>query len=233
MKRVLIVDDDRMNAAIITHYLEADGQFAAEWVEDGRSALAKMDRKYDCILLDIMLPDGDGIDLCSEIRGRQYCPIIFISCIDDEDTVIRALQRGGDDYLTKPFSNKMLLAKVNANIRRVELQKRLSGKLSAGKSFSIDRDEHVLVVRGKRYQLTSIAFDILSFFVSHPRCTFTPEEVYRAVWNAPSYGDVRTVISHVYSIRQRLEEDPHHPRFLRSVRGYGYYFDPDGDISQE
>ncbi len=228
MKRVLIIDDDQMNAMIIAHYLTSDGAYQTDWAADARTALSKLTRPYDAILLDIMLPDADGIALCAEIRRRIYCPILFISCIDDEDTVIRALQTGGDDYLIKPFSNKLLRAKVAANIRRVEMEKQQQGDPPPGAGFAIDRAAHALVVRGQRYHLSSIAFDILLFFVSHPRETFTPEQIYEAVWNAPSYGDVRTVISHIYSIRRRLEEDPHHPRYLRSLRGYGYYFDPEG-----
>ena len=235
MKRVLLVDDDSINAQIIRHYLSKTGEFITIWATDAEQALRACRETVDIILLDIMLPDIDGVDLCARIRERVYCPIIFISCIDDEDVVIRALETGGDDYLVKPFSYKVLLARIQANLRRVEME---SGGLkrtvvSCG-SFVLDANEHTLRVGNSVYHLSSIEYGILTYIMNHPYRTVSLDEIYEAVWNAPSHGDVRTVISHVYNLRKKLEVNPQKPRYIRSVRGYGYFFSPDvEDVNEQ
>lgn len=143
--------------------------------------------------------------------------------------MIRALQTGGDDYLVKPFSNELLRAKVDANIRRMEMmQDRQEGQLQ-GKDFYLDHTEHALHIHGRRFHLSTIEYEILVYLLEHPRQAVTPDAIFEAVWHTPSYGDVRTVISHIYSLRRKLEKDPHNPLLLRSIRGYGYYFDPEGN----
>ena len=224
MKRILLIDDDAINARIITHYLSAE--YETVWADSACSALSRLDEGIDLILLDILLPDTDGITLCRQIRERIYCPILFISCLDEEETVIRALRSGGDDYLTKPFSAGVLLAKLEAHFRRLDYARKVEQTTG---TICLDPQSHDVLVSGRRCHLSTIAYDILRFFLAHPRHAYTAEELYLAVWNAPSYGDVRTVISHIYALRQQLEDDPHTPRYLRSIRGYGYYFDPEGN----
>lgn len=230
MKRVLLIDDDSTNAQIIRHYLNKTGGFETVWAADAQAAMRALSEPVDIILLDIMLPDVNGVELCARIRRHVYCPIIFISCIDDEDVVIRALETGGDDYLVKPFSHKVLLARIHANLRRVEMES--SGPrraLVSSGGFVVDASEHTLRVGEKVYRLSSIEYGILTYIMNHPFRTISLDEIYEAVWNAPSHGDVRTVISHVYNLRKKLEENPQKPRFIRSVRGYGYFFSPDGE----
>ncbi|MDO4548623.1 MAG: response regulator transcription factor [Clostridia bacterium] len=229
MKKVLLIDDDKVNAQIIKYYLDQTGGFQTVWAQNAMEALAACSERFDVILLDIMLPDVDGVELCGRLRSILYCPIIFISCIDDEDVVIRALETGGDDYLIKPFSCKVLIARINANLRRVEMENREKTRRSIQcRGFSLDVNEHTLCVRDSIYHLSSIEFGVLIYLINNSYRTVSLDEIYEAVWNAPSYGDVRTVISHVYNLRKKLEQNPQNPRYIRSVRGYGYYFCPDG-----
>lgn len=230
MKRVLLIDDDATNAEIIRHYLNITGGFTTLWAANAVQAIEVCRQSVDVILLDIMLPDVNGIELCAQLRRHVYCPIIFISCIDDEDIVIRALETGGDDYLVKPFSHKMLLARIQANLRRVEMENHdLQRAVVHGDGFVLDANEHTMRVGERVYRLSSIEYGILTYIMSHPYRTISLDEIYEAVWNAPSHGDVRTVISHVYNLRKKLEQNPQKPRYIRSVRGYGYFFCPNGE----
>lgn len=230
MKRALLIDDDLTNTRIVQYYLEQTGEFQTVWAKNAQEALTACCRStFDVILLDILLPDINGVELCEKLRQRIYCPIIFISCIDDEDTVIRALEMGGDDYLIKPFSCKLMCARINANIRRVEIENRQKTRTAIQNDrFAVDMNEHTLRVGDKLYHLSSIEFDVLMYIMDHPHRPISLDEIYEAVWNAPSYGDVRTVISHVYNLRKKIEENPQKPQYIRSVRGHGYYFCPDG-----
>lgn len=230
MKRVLLIDDDQINARIVKYYLDETGGFQTVWAQSAMEALIACQEPFDIILLDIMLPDVDGVELCQRLREILYCPILFISCIDDEETVIRALETGGDDYLVKPFSCQVLVARINANLRRVEMENMQKSRAVIHSScFTLDVNEHTLRVGDRLSHLSSIEFGILMYIVNHPYRTISLDEIYEAVWNAPSYGDVRTVISHVYNLRKKLEENPQKPKIIRSVRGYGYYFSPDGE----
>ena len=230
MNRALLIDDDLTNTRIVQYYLEQTGEFQTVWAKNAQEALTACCRStFDVILLDILLPDISGVELCEKLRQRIYCPIIFISCIDDEDTVIRALEMGGDDYLIKPFSCKLMCARINANIRRVEIENRQKTRTAIQNDrFAVDMNEHTLRVGDKLYHLSSIEFDVLMYIMDHPHRPISLDEIYEAVWNAPSYGDVRTVISHVYNLRKKIEENPQKPQYIRSVRGHGYYFCPDG-----
>ena len=230
MKKVLLIDDDATNARIIQYYLRESGDFHTVWAQNAKAALRACEENFDIILLDIMLPDVNGVELCGQLRQRIYCPIIFISCIDDEEMVIKSLETGGDDYLVKPFSCKILVARINANLRIVEIENRQKSRSILHSSrFIVDVHEHTLRVRSQLYHLSSIEFGILMYIMNNPYRTISLDEIYEAVWNCPSYGDVRTVISHVYNLRKKLEENPQRPKFIRSVRGYGYYFCPDGE----
>lgn len=226
-KKILIIDDDAINARIIAFYLEQDDNFVTRWAKNATEAVSALADCFDLILLDIMLPDVNGVSLCTTLRQYTNCPIIFISCIDDENTMVEALETGGDDYLVKPFSKQILLARVNANFRRIELEHRKDErKIIEFPSFTLIPADHTLSVRGEAYHLSSIELGILLYFTANPNKTIPLEDIYRAVWGAPSHGDVRTVVSHVYNLRQKIEKDAKRPRIIRSVRGYGYIFSP-------
>lgn len=229
MYRVLLIEDDATIAKIIQYYLRQCKVYEVSWAKSAGEALALSRTPPDIILLDIMLPDVDGLELCAKLRERIYCPIIFISCIDDEDTIIKALELGGDDYLTKPFNCKVLHARIEANLRRVKLERAEHPRPQLQfPDFSVDAAGHALLKNGCSIPLPPIEFGLLMHLIDHPGRIITLDELYEAVWEKPSFGDVRTVIVHVYSLRKKLEPSPSAPRYIKNVRGKGYLFDPEG-----
>lgn len=177
------------------------------------------------LLLDILLPDSDGITLCQTLRQRVTCPIIFISCLDDEATIIRALEMGGDDFLAKPFNNKVLQARIDANLRRVaiERKKRYDTPVSAA-DFTVDMETRVLCRAGKEVQLTPIEFGILLYLMEHEDQVISTRELYEFVWSQPDVGDLRTVVAHIHTLRKKLEDNPRSPVHLHAIYGKGYRY---------
>lgn len=229
MYRVLLVEDDKTIAKIIQYYLDQCKVYQVVWAQNAGEALACSRSPVDVILLDIMLPDVDGLELCAKLRERVYCPIIFTSCIDDEDTIVRALEIGGDDYLTKPFNCKVLHARIQANLRRVRMEKRARPHTRLEyRDFAVDIAGHAIEKRGACTPLAPIEFGLLMHLVDNPDRIVTLEELYETVWGKPSFGDVRTVIVHIYNLRKKLEPNPNLPRYIKNVRGKGYIFDPRG-----
>lgn len=229
MTNILLVEDDQEIARIIKYYLGQSEIYNVDWVTDAQQAWSAARGGYDVILLDIMLPDVDGIQLCARLREWYRCPILFISCLGDSETVIRALEQGGDDYIVKPFDNEVLHARIQANLRRARLEadRPEQGGFSCP-AFSLDAQKHVLQKEGKKIQLVAMESKLLAFFMQNPNQYFTAAELYQTIWGKPSYGDNRTVTVHIYTLRKKLEADPSAPRFLKNVWGKGYFFDPDG-----
>lgn len=229
MTNVLLVEDDREIARIIKYYLGQSDSYQVDWVTDAERAWTQARNGYDVILLDIMLPGTDGIQLCARLREWYHCPILFISCLGDSETVIRALEQGGDDYIVKPFDNQVLHARIQANLRRFRMER--SEPVTGGfacPDFSLDAQKHVLHRGGERIQLVSMESKLLAFFMQNPNQYFTAAELYKTIWGKPSYGDNRTVTVHIYTLRKKLEADPSAPRYLKNTWGRGYTFDPLG-----
>ena len=228
MYRVLLVEDDPVIAKIVQYYLSDGGDYQVSWAKDAGEALYLARKTFDVILLDIMLPDVDGLELCAKFRERMYCPIIFISCIDDEDTIVQALQMGGDDYLTKPFNCKVLRAKIEANLRRAQFAREHNSATRLDyPDFIIDVDGHAIVRGKKRVVLSPMEFRVLMYFAERPGKVVTLDELYADVWEKDSFGDVRTVIVHVYNLRKKMENELGARRCIKNLRGEGYFFDPD------
>ncbi len=226
MIRVLLVEDDGSIAEIIRYYLKQSGEYEVTVAPDASAALTKAQAEaFDVILLDVMLPDTDGVELCTHFREKLYCPIIFISCIDDEETIIRALRMGGDDYLVKPFNCEMLQARMEANLRRVRMEQRheVPERIVFAR-FCVDTKKHSVEKDGKRKDLSPIEYNLLQFFISHPETNFTLSALYEKIWGRPSLGDVRTVMVHIHNLRKKIEDDPNNPEYLCSIRGKGYVF---------
>lgn len=221
---VLLVEDDLENCDILLHYLNKIGDYVTEVAHDATEAYAAVRRRnFDLILMDIMLPGVDGIDLCVQLRKTLYCPIIFISCLDDEETIVRAMRRGGDDYLTKPFRYPVLQAHMEAVLRRVNGGSRLAEDMRFG-PFLLSVREHVLIREETRIYLSPTEFELLVLFLNHPGETLGFEEIYQYIWKKPSYGDLRTVFSHVRNLRKKLEENPSSPEYIQTVPRVGYRF---------
>jgi len=229
MIKVLLVEDDPLIAQIVQYYLQKQGSYELEWARDCGEAMASARDHFDVILLDVLLPDANGIDLCAQLRKWHHCPIIFLSCIDDSETIVRALERGGDDYIVKPFDNKILEARIQANLRRIRMDhEEAPENLLSCKGYILDAREHVVYKGKEKIALSPMEYRVLRFFMQNPKEYYNSDELYKKIWGKDYYGDVRTVLVHVHNIRQKTEDDPSNPRYLKNVWGKGYIFDPKG-----
>lgn len=227
--RVLLVEDDPEIARIVRRYLADDG-FEVTWCRSTGEVMALPDVLFDAALLDIVLGDGSGLDVCARIRAAGDCPIIFVSCLDDSDTIIKALEMGGDDYIAKPFDERVLVARLKANLRRAGSLHRDASLRNRYEfaGFSLDVESRtVQTASGRASKLTPLEFQLLTFLIRNPGVYYPTTELYGNIWGKNSYGDTRTVIVLVHSLREKVEEDPSSPRYLVNSRGRGYAFMPD------
>lgn len=223
MSHILLVEDDH-DLSIITH---ANLTYAGHKVDDAFTCAQAEEllsqNEYDLILLDIMLPDRSGDELCRSIRQDCDCPIIFMSCLEDSETIVDALRSGGDDYMVKPVRYPELLARVDAVIRRYG-QKKETPQDSARtfKSFSVDTTHRCVLREGERVDLSSIEYGLLRYMIDHPDTLLLYQDLYQHVWETDSLGDFRTVMVHISNLRKKL--DPDHRGIIETVRGAGYIF---------
>jgi len=228
--RILLVEDDPTIANVIRFYLEqSKNQYETVWVQNAGEAVARSSEAFDIILMDVMLPDVDGVSLCATLRRWQQCPILFISCDDSEETIIASLQNGGDDYLVKPFSNQVLEARIQANLRRVKVDTQTKGKEKlkcAG--FVLNTQSQCIEKGGQSVQLTPIEYKLLLVLMAKPGEVFSANKLYELIWGGDSLGDVRTVAVHIHTLRSKIEPEPSNPRYLKSVFRKGYLFDQKG-----
>ena len=183
MIRVLLVEDDAMIREMTRIFLESQKRFEVVCAASGEEALAHAKDPFDVILLDILLPDTNGMQLCQTLRSGHHCPIIFTSCLDDVDTIVHALELGGDDFLTKPYDNKVLEARILANVRRVQMdaaEPSLRGYTCP--AFRLDADNRSVHCRGEDIHLADMEYRILSLFVRNPNTFFTANELYQKIW---------------------------------------------------
>ncbi|MEK8131129.1 response regulator transcription factor [Paenibacillus filicis] len=230
-QRILLVEDDKEISALIQLYLDSHG-YRVQTSRDGRDGLHQfVQMSPDLVLLDIGLPGMNGLELCESIRRVSNVPIIFISCNTENEDIIRGLGLGADDYMTKPFDPKVLIARVEANLRRAPVFHRsppppkLSDyrKLTFG-GLEIDISNYTVRLRGVLVNVSTKEMQILLFMAQHPDQIFTAEELYRQVWGTESYSDTRTVVVHISSLRKKIEVHPSEPLLIQNVRGYGYKF---------
>jgi len=230
MYRILLVDDNQENCTLIESYLRRSGEYDVTTVYDASSALKATRRQiFDLILLDIMLPDLDGIELCVRLRKTLFCPIVFISCLDDEETIVRAFRMGGDDYLTKPFRGAMLEAHIEAIRRRMQTVYHVPTGVYPIGDQTLHTDEHVLHRGEETTYLSPTEFELLLYFINNEGTLLEFEQIYQYVWQKPSYGDLRTLFSHVRNLRKKIEENPAQPRHLITVPRSGYRFLSQGE----
>ena len=230
MYRILLVEDNQENCTLIESYLKRSGEYEVTTACDAASALkATRKQAFDLILLDIMLPDLDGIELCVRLRKTLFCPIIFISCLDDEETIVRAFRMGGDDYLTKPFRGAMLEAHIEAIRRRMQTVYHVPTGVYTIGNQTLHVDEHVLRRGEETVYLSPTEFELLLYFLNNEGTLLEFEQIYQYVWQKPSYGDLRTLFSHVRNLRKKIEDNPAQPRHLITVPRSGYKFFPQGE----
>ncbi len=227
-RAVLIVEDDRAIADLIEIHLENEGYEAVK-AGDGAEALKVLaERPVQLVILDIMMPGMDGLEVCRRIRRSFDIPIIMLSAKSEDMDKVLGLSTGADDYLTKPFNVVELLARVNSQLRRyLYLSPRSTaaagnGLISAG-GVSMDREGHIATVNGREAALTPTEFSILLLLISHPGRVFSAEDIFRKVWEEDRYYDSNnTVMVHIRRIREKIEADPGHPVIIKTVWGVGY-----------
>jgi two-component system response regulator ResD len=223
--RVLVVEDDPTVAEVVVRYLEREG-YATEAVGDGAAALASARALPPAlVILDLMLPGMDGLDVCRELRAFAPVPVVILTARGDEDDKIVGLELGADDYVSKPFSPRELIARVNAVLRRASAQVVSSTPtvINVGE-VSIDLGAREVRTADGVIALTAREFDLLSYLARHPRRAFRREELFEAVWGY-TYGDTATVTVHIRRLREKIERDPSNPRLITTVWGVGYRFD--------
>jgi two-component system response regulator VicR len=222
-RRVLVVDDDPTVSEVVSDYLRSAG-FIVDHVGDGFAAIdAEARISPDLVVLDRMLPGIDGIEACRRIRATSATPIILLTALGSEEERVRGLEAGADDYLTKPFSPRELVLRVQSILRRSLTEFAPESELDRG-PFHIDPSARVAILNGRRLNLTVREFDLLSFFVKHPRQAFSRKELLSSVWGW-THGDLSTVTVHVRRLREKIETDPTQPTLLLTVWGIGYRMD--------
>lgn len=227
---MLVVEDDRNLLAALRYNLAAEG-YSVETAQDGAQAL-KMARENpsDLILLDLMLPIMGGLDVCRALRREgNIVPVLMLTARDSEVDRVVGLEVGADDYVTKPFSVRELLARVSALLRRVEMLKVTAieerpKKIAAG-ALEIDIDGRTVRLSGREIPMRPREFDVLAYMAARPGRVLTREQLLEEVWGFDYAGDTRTVDVHMRWLRMKIEEDPANPRRLQTVRGVGYRFE--------
>jgi DNA-binding response OmpR family regulator len=222
---VLVVDDEPMVREVVTRYLEHDGHQVSV-AADGAGALTQLDqRRFDLIILDLMLPAVDGLSVLRALRARSATPVIVLTARGDEGDRVLGLELGADDYVVKPFSPRELAARVSSVLRRAQT----SPPSDTLRFEGLEIDEAMREVRldGRVVALTRREFDLLVFLARAPRQVFTRAQLLEHVWDSsPEWQDAATVTVHIGHLRQKLEADPGRPRRIVTVRGVGYRFEP-------
>ena len=230
-KRILVVEDEHELARLVELHLR-DAGFDVMLAHDGRRGLElAMSGDFDCLVLDLMLPGLDGLDLCQQLRRQSiHTPILMLTARSSEGDRILGLEVGADDYLTKPFSVRELVARVRAIFRRIEVMARREEAITVGE-LRIDPQKRRAALASRPLTLTAKEFDLLAHFARHPGRVYSRAELLDQVWGYGYGGYEHTVNSHINRLRAKLEDDPAQPRYVLTVWGVGYkMFDPsDGE----
>ncbi|MBL1230110.1 response regulator transcription factor [Enterococcus sp. BWB1-3] len=227
MKKILVVDDEKPISEIVKYNLVKEG-YEVSTAYDGEEALEKVkEEEPDLVILDLMLPKIDGLEVAREIRKTYDMPIIMVTAKDSEIDKVLGLELGADDYVTKPFSNRELVARVKANLRRgaasvKEADDNTPSELSIG-DLTIHPDAYMVSKRGEKIELTHREFELLFYLAKHIGQVMTREHLLQTVWGYDYFGDVRTVDVTVRRLREKIEDNPSHPTYLVTRRGVGYY----------
>ncbi len=220
---VLIIEDDREIGELVGLYLQKEGitTTLCPTAEEGMSVLES--GGFDLLVLDINLPGIDGFEALRGLRKKSNLPVVIVSARDTDEDLILGLGLGADDFVTKPFSPKVLAARVRAHLRRFyELKDAFPIRFG---DFSLDAEGSVIKKNGKRVSIPPRELELLFLLVKNPGVTMTPEEIFRKVWGY-EYGDVTTVAVHIQRLRRKIEENPASPKFIETIRGFGYRFNP-------
>ncbi len=223
---ILVVDDEKPIVDIIKFNLEKEG-YKVTASYDGEDALNRIkSENFDMVLLDVMLPKLDGFSVCKKVREFSDVPIIMITAKADEVDKVLGLELGADDYITKPFGIRELIARIRANLRRTVQSASQDGKVLKAGALTLNPETFEVKKNGKVIELTVREYELLKFLMSQKGQVFSREELLEKVWDYEYYGDVRTVDVTVRRLREKIEDNPSEPNFILTKRGIGYYFNP-------
>ena len=225
--RILLVDDEQSIQTLLSYPLRKDGYEVIQ-ATDGREALARFEEQpVDLVVLDVMLPQLDGLEVCRRLRSRSAVPIIMLTAKSEEIDKVVGLEIGADDYITKPFSVREFRSRVKAALRRSELSRAAEnggGGALVVHELRIDPDKRTVTVRGEPIATTYVEFEILITLARSPGRVFTRAMLLARVWGDSAYRDPRTIDVHIRHLREKLERDPKDPEYIFTVRGVGYRF---------
>ncbi len=227
MSKILIVEDEISIAELEKDYLELSG-FEVEIETSGENGLSRaLDEDFDLIILDIMLPEVSGFDICKQVREKKNTPILMVSAKKDDIDKIHGLGIGADDYITKPFSPSELVARVKAHLARYD---RLIGsgaqenEIIEIRGLKIDKTARRVYLNGEEKIFTTKEFDLLTFLAQNPNRVFTKEELFNKIWEMESVGEIATVTVHIKKIREKIEYSTSKPQYIETIWGVGYRF---------
>lgn len=228
MSKILIVEDEDSIAELERDYLEISG-YDVQVVTDGKEGLkVALEGDFDLFILDLMLPNMDGFEICKKIREKKNTPVLMVSAKKDDIDKIRGLGLGADDYITKPFSPSELVARVKAHLTRYE---RLIGSVHDKlndmveiRGIKIDKTARRVWINGEERQFTTKEFDLLTFLAENPNHVYTKDELFKEIWDMESVGDIATVTVHIKKIREKIELDTSKPQYIETIWGVGYRF---------
>jgi DNA-binding response OmpR family regulator len=231
MKRILIIEDEKSIAELERDYLEING-YSVDIVLTGDEGLRKaLDQPYDLILLDLMLPNIDGFEICKRLRAEKDIPIIMVSAKKEDYDKVRGLGLGADDYLVKPFSPNEMIARVKAHLSRYERlsmrQPQTVNKEIFIRGLYIDQASRRVFINNKEVTFTTKEFDLLTFMALNPNQVFSKEQLFEKLWGMESTGDISTVTVHIRKIREKIEQDSSNPQYIETLWGAGYRFKGD------
>lgn len=227
VSKILIVEDEVAIADLEKDYLELSG-FEVDTENSGDRGLARsIAEDFDLIILDLMLPEIDGFELCRQIREKKNVPIIMVSAKKDDIDKIRGLGLGADDYMTKPFSPSELVARVKAHLARYE--RLVNSNIQENdivevRGIKIDKTARRVWIDGEEKNFTTKEFDLLTFLAQNPNHVFTKEELFKKIWDMESVGDIATVTVHIKKIREKIEKQSSKPQYIETIWGVGYRF---------
>jgi DNA-binding response OmpR family regulator len=223
---ILLVDDEDSIQKLLAYPLEREGYRVLQ-ARDGVEALERFaSERVDLVVLDIMLPKLDGLEVCKRLRAESEVPIIMLTARDDELDKVLGLELGADDYITKPFSIREFRSRVRALLRRAAVSRQIDedGELISAQGLTIDLARRLVEVEGNRVQLTYVEFELLRILASHPGRVYSRRMLLEALWGGADYREPRTIDVHVRHLREKLEPDPAEPEYILTVRGVGYRF---------
>ena len=228
-KKILVIEDEKAIADILVFNLQREGYDTLVAYDGTEGLRCALEEAPDLILLDVMLPGMDGFEVLGHIREKHDTPIIMLTAREEETDKVLGLELGADDYITKPFSMRELMARVKANMRRtLSGEERAKPAVPSGGGLLISRDNGMVYKNGRALELSAREFDILCYLSASPGHVFSREELMEHVWGYEYYGDLRAVDVAIRRLREKVEDQPASPRYIMTKRGMGYYFASEG-----